>query len=222
MLSEVHKYKLITPSVLSEGLRGSSSLLLSSSEGQGGANISGSDDSIAFEQEVMKLMETNVTSVMQLLQNKGFCVLPVGLTTTISIDKGTSTVVSPDARKLMIRHSSTVNRCDGTLVKEEAHQLDDKARLSNSSTLHVFWFEPEFEWVLGGVGWKAFGSNISGSSLVRSLVVAGKVLRLVWELGLWFDFMWLITDLDSCLDSRWSFLLEQQPLSPTESLVQQP
>ncbi|KAG6529828.1 hypothetical protein ZIOFF_012042 [Zingiber officinale] len=43
---------------------GSSSLLLSSSEGQGGADISGSDDSIAFEQEVVKLMEINVTSAM--------------------------------------------------------------------------------------------------------------------------------------------------------------
>ncbi|KAG6525995.1 hypothetical protein ZIOFF_015969 [Zingiber officinale] len=49
---------------------GSSSLLLSSSEGQGGADISGLDDSIAFEQEVVKLMEINVTSAMQLLQKK--------------------------------------------------------------------------------------------------------------------------------------------------------
>ncbi|KAG6522736.1 hypothetical protein ZIOFF_019887 [Zingiber officinale] len=121
----------VVPLLTDTQTQGSSSLLLSSSEGQGGADISGLDDSIAFEQEVVKLMETNVTSAMQLLQNKGLCLLPVGLATAISTNKGTSTAVSPDTRKLMIRHSSTVSGCDGTLVKEEAHQLDDKARLSD-------------------------------------------------------------------------------------------
>ncbi|KAG6497457.1 hypothetical protein ZIOFF_045357 [Zingiber officinale] len=43
----------------------------------------------------------------KLLQNKGLCLLPVSLVTVISINKGTSTTVSLDARKLMLRHSST-------------------------------------------------------------------------------------------------------------------
>ncbi|XP_074559281.1 uncharacterized protein LOC141815261 isoform X2 [Curcuma longa] len=121
----------VVPLLTDTQIEGSSSLFLSSSEGQGGSDISGSDDCLAFEQEVVKLMETNVTSAMQLLQSKGLCLMPVGLATAISTNKGSSTAVSPDARKLMIRHSSTVSGCDGTLVKEEAHQLDDKARSSD-------------------------------------------------------------------------------------------
>ncbi|KAL4178825.1 hypothetical protein AMTRI_Chr13g84100 [Amborella trichopoda] len=62
---------------------GSSNLLLSTSAGQA-PDLSESQDNIAFEQEVMKLMECNMTSAMQYLQNKGLCLMPIALASAIS------------------------------------------------------------------------------------------------------------------------------------------
>ncbi|RWV99918.1 hypothetical protein BHE74_00047668 [Ensete ventricosum] len=77
--------------------KGSNSLLLlSSSVGQVGSDISESEDSLAFEKEVVKLMETNVTTAMQYLQHKGLCLMPVALATAISTQKGSSTATPPD------------------------------------------------------------------------------------------------------------------------------
>ncbi|XP_042381492.1 transcription factor bHLH110-like isoform X1 [Zingiber officinale] len=119
----------VVPLLTDTQTEGSGNLLLSSS-GQGGSDISESDDSLAFEQEVMKLMETNVTNAMQFLQSKGLCLMPIGLATAISPNKGSSTAVAPDAGKLTMRRSSKFGGCDGTSVKE-AHQLDNKATLSD-------------------------------------------------------------------------------------------
>jgi hypothetical protein len=47
-----------------------------------------SEDSSAFEQEVVKLMETSITSAMQYLQNKGLCLMPIALASAISNQKG--------------------------------------------------------------------------------------------------------------------------------------
>ncbi|XP_058078717.1 bHLH transcription factor RHL1-like isoform X2 [Magnolia sinica] len=79
--------------VLSEG----STLLLSPS-GRQETDLSESSDNIAFEQEVVKLMGSNVAAAMQYLQTKGLCLMPIALAAAISGRKATSNKVSA-ARK---------------------------------------------------------------------------------------------------------------------------
>lgn len=55
-----------------------------------GVDISLNSDQIAFEEEVVKLMESNVTKAMQYLQNKGLCLMPIALATAISSGKASS------------------------------------------------------------------------------------------------------------------------------------
>lgn len=52
-------------------------------------------DSAAFERDVVQLMESNVTSAMQYLQNKGLCLMPIALASAISIQKGTHKATIP-------------------------------------------------------------------------------------------------------------------------------
>ncbi|TKW39803.1 hypothetical protein SEVIR_1G203600v4 [Setaria viridis] len=47
-------------------------------------------DGASFEQEVMQLMENNMTTAMQYLQSKGLCLMPIALASAISDQKGTS------------------------------------------------------------------------------------------------------------------------------------
>lgn len=84
-------------------IQGSGSLLLSPSVGQG-ADLSESPDSIAFEQEVVKLMESNVTTAMQYLQTKGLCLMPIALAAAISGGKVSSNVVSIDTHNAPMTH----------------------------------------------------------------------------------------------------------------------
>uniref|UniRef100_A0A0E0A673 BHLH domain-containing protein n=1 Tax=Oryza glumipatula TaxID=40148 RepID=A0A0E0A673_9ORYZ len=62
--------------------------LSASTISQGAPEIPDSEDSSAFEQEVVKLMETSITSAMQYLQNKGLCLMPIALASAISNQKG--------------------------------------------------------------------------------------------------------------------------------------
>ncbi|XP_044463844.1 uncharacterized protein LOC123194617 isoform X2 [Mangifera indica] len=67
-----------------------------------GVDISHNPDQVAFEEEVVKLMETNVTMAMQHLQTKGLCLMPIALAATISSGKASSsssTSVSEDWKK---------------------------------------------------------------------------------------------------------------------------
>ncbi|KAL0909686.1 hypothetical protein M5K25_020574 [Dendrobium thyrsiflorum] len=64
-----------------------------------GVDILESQDSLAFEQEVVKLMESSVTTAMQYLQNKGLCLMPIALATAISNQKGSTAPTPPDRRK---------------------------------------------------------------------------------------------------------------------------
>lgn len=85
--------------LLTESQTESSGLLLSprSGERQAGPAAEGGvlaqselQDSSAFEQEVVQLMENNMTTAMQYLQSKGLCLMPVALASAISSQKGTS------------------------------------------------------------------------------------------------------------------------------------
>lgn len=80
-------------------------LLLASPSVVLGTDLSESQDSLAFEQEVVKLMESNVTMAMQYLQTKGLCLMPIALATAISGQKGSSSsAIPPDRRKPDVSH----------------------------------------------------------------------------------------------------------------------
>lgn len=56
-------------------------------EGGDGADTVFSSDEIAFEQELVKLLESNVTKAMQYLQTKNICLMPVALASAMSTGK---------------------------------------------------------------------------------------------------------------------------------------
>ncbi|KAJ6823657.1 transcription factor bHLH7-like [Iris pallida] len=86
--------------VQSEG----SNTLHQSLMGQGTANISEIEDNLAFEQEVVKMMESSVTTAMQHLQNKGLCFMPIALASAISTKRGSSAAIPPERRKSEVSH----------------------------------------------------------------------------------------------------------------------
>uniref|UniRef100_A0A0D3F6J4 BHLH domain-containing protein n=1 Tax=Oryza barthii TaxID=65489 RepID=A0A0D3F6J4_9ORYZ len=57
------------------------------------------DGGAMFEQEVVKLMEDNMTAAMQYLQSKGLCLMPVALASAISAQKGTSSAAVRPEKK---------------------------------------------------------------------------------------------------------------------------
>lgn len=54
-----------------------------------GLNPFDSPNDLAFEQEVVKLMESNITKAIQFLQSKGLCLMPIALAAAISGSKST-------------------------------------------------------------------------------------------------------------------------------------
>ncbi|KAF8393691.1 hypothetical protein HHK36_021938 [Tetracentron sinense] len=131
--------------------KGSNRLILSPSAGLG-ADLSESPDNIAFEQEVVKLMESNVTMAMKYLQSKGLCLMPTALATAISSLKASVGTVSSERKKAGSTHGlgphnnglpdigirqmysdsdnvrnhkregSTTNGCTGAVVKQEVEK----------------------------------------------------------------------------------------------------
>ncbi|RWR95849.1 transcription factor bHLH68-like protein isoform X2 [Cinnamomum micranthum f. kanehirae] len=87
----------VVPLITDVQSEGSSSLLLSPSVGQG-ADLSESPDNIAFEQEIVKLMESNVTTAMQYLQTKGLCLMPIALAAALSGGKASSNALSTETK----------------------------------------------------------------------------------------------------------------------------
>ncbi|GLT97154.1 hypothetical protein SLE2022_147360 [Rubroshorea leprosula] len=76
----------VVPLITDGQTEGSNGLLLSPLAGQE-VDFSLSPDQIAFEQEVLKLMESDMTTAMQYLQSKGLCLMPIALATAISSGK---------------------------------------------------------------------------------------------------------------------------------------
>lgn len=62
--------------------------VMSTALGQASGPLALSQDGLAFEQEVARLMESNMTSAMQYLQNKGLCLMPIALASAISSSSG--------------------------------------------------------------------------------------------------------------------------------------
>ncbi|CAK7352286.1 unnamed protein product [Dovyalis caffra] len=87
------------PEVIVCHLQGHNSLSLSPAAALG-IDISPTPDQIAFEQEVLKLMESNVTMAMQYLQSKGLCLMPIALAAAISSGKASfSGTTSEESKK---------------------------------------------------------------------------------------------------------------------------
>lgn len=79
--------------LLMESQDESSGLLLGSPRSRSQSD----EDNAAFEQEVAQLMENNMTMAMQYLQSKGLCLMPIGLASALSTQKGTaSAAVRPE------------------------------------------------------------------------------------------------------------------------------
>ncbi|OVA13016.1 Myc-type [Macleaya cordata] len=88
----------VVPLITEGQAEGSAGLLLSPSTGQGGDHFESPED-IAFEEEVVKLMESNVTAAMQYLQTKGLCLMPIALAAAISSRKASLSPDSADRKK---------------------------------------------------------------------------------------------------------------------------
>ena len=63
-------------------------------------------------------MESNVTTAMQYLQNKGLCLMPIALASAISSQKGASSAaIPPDRRKMDASHGA-VSQSNGQSLIE--------------------------------------------------------------------------------------------------------
>ncbi|XP_034699706.1 uncharacterized protein LOC117925019 isoform X2 [Vitis riparia] len=97
-MSRLGAAEAVVPLITDGQAEGSKGLSLSPSAGQA-EDICQSPDQIAFEQEVVKLMESNVTMAMQYLQSKGLCLMPIALATAISSGKAASSGTGSDEGK---------------------------------------------------------------------------------------------------------------------------
>lgn len=117
--------------------QGSNGLSLAPLAGQG-VDFSPSPDQVVFEQEVVKLMESNMTMAMQYLQSKGFCLMPVALAAAISnVKSSTSSSSSVPASGVgipninadgnfmtgMLGSDIMAKGCTGTFKQEELKTL---------------------------------------------------------------------------------------------------
>ncbi|KAK1551314.1 hypothetical protein Q3G72_033786 [Acer saccharum] len=88
----------VLPLITEAQTEGSNGLSLSAQAGQG-VDISLNPDQVAFEEEVVKLMESSVTMAMQYLQSKGLCLMPMALASAISNEKVLSPGFASEERK---------------------------------------------------------------------------------------------------------------------------
>ncbi|XP_039024126.1 transcription factor bHLH133-like [Hibiscus syriacus] len=84
----------VVPLITYGQAEGSNGLSLAPLSGEG-FDFPPSPDQVVFEQEVVKLLESNVTKAVQYLQSKGFCLMPVALAAAISNGKVSSSSSSP-------------------------------------------------------------------------------------------------------------------------------
>ncbi|KAG0494463.1 hypothetical protein HPP92_005457 [Vanilla planifolia] len=88
-----------------------------------GVDLSESEENLAFEHEVVKLMEADISTAMQYLQNKGLCLMPIALATAISNQKGSVASIPSDRQKLdtskVKNCGDEVNQSSGSVVQQE-------------------------------------------------------------------------------------------------------
>ncbi|KAF2304223.1 hypothetical protein GH714_028647 [Hevea brasiliensis] len=129
-MSRVGAAGAIIPLITDVQVEGSNSLSLAPSAGLG-IDISPSPDQVAFEQEVLKLMESNLTTAIQYLQSKGFCLMPIDLATAISRGKAPlSCNGSEEEQKISFAndlvHSNSISRSRNcSFSGTETHQVSN-------------------------------------------------------------------------------------------------
>nr|WIE96158.1 basic helix-loop-helix transcription factor [Loropetalum chinense var. rubrum] len=123
----------VVPLITDGQAEGSNGLLLSPLADQE-ADISESPDHIAFEQEVVKLMESNITMAMQYLQSKGLCLMPIALAAAISSGKAASSSssssgpVSEDRKKFDLTDKQVPNNCS-SLPRIGTHRMSSDGNI---------------------------------------------------------------------------------------------
>ncbi|KDP33969.1 hypothetical protein JCGZ_07540 [Jatropha curcas] len=103
----------VIPLITDGQAEGSRSLSLSPSAGLG-LEVSPSPDQIAFEQEVLNLLESNVTTAIQYLQSKGLCLMPIALASAISSGKASLScgIACGEKKSSFTNASANSNRSD--------------------------------------------------------------------------------------------------------------
>ncbi|KAL4317811.1 hypothetical protein GQ457_18G001790 [Hibiscus cannabinus] len=130
----------VVPLITDSQAEGSNGLTLTPLVGEGVDHLP-SPEQVVFEQEVVKLMESNVTKAMQYLQSKGLCLMPIALAAAISNGKAASSTSSGPASEerngsllsgVGIHQLTTsdgnfmiekINGCNGTFKQEEVNTL---------------------------------------------------------------------------------------------------
>ncbi|KAL1089387.1 hypothetical protein V6Z11_D07G018200 [Gossypium hirsutum] len=128
----------VVPLITDGQAEGSNGLTLTPlAMGSDGVDCSPSPEQVVFEQEVVKLMESNVTIAMQYLQSKGLCIMPIALAAAISNGKASSSSssgpVSEERKKFGFTNSviSNDDRVHNTTTCSSSS--DSGVRNSNSS-----------------------------------------------------------------------------------------
>ncbi|PIA43240.1 hypothetical protein AQUCO_02000579v1 [Aquilegia coerulea] len=91
----------VVPLITENQPEGSTSHFLSQSAGRDVKHIE-SPNTLTFEQEVVKLMESNMTKAMQFLQRKGLCLMPIALAAAISSSKAPPASLSTEGKKSIL------------------------------------------------------------------------------------------------------------------------
>ncbi|XP_039032638.1 uncharacterized protein LOC120167813 [Hibiscus syriacus] len=119
----------VVPLIIDSQAEGSNGLTLTPLVGEG-VDYSPSPEQVVFEQEVVKLMESNVTMAMQYLQSKGLCLMPIALAAAISNRKATlSLSLGPASEE---RKKSGF--ADGVLSNDDIVHNNTCSRSSSSGT----------------------------------------------------------------------------------------
>lgn len=122
----------VAPLITDGQAEGSNGLLLSHLANQG-ADFSLSPDQIAFEQEIVKLMESDITMAMQYLQTKGLCLMPVALADAMS-KPSPSVSASGETKVFNIRKSGNSCSSSNSSVSIGAHQKPSNVKQEEIST----------------------------------------------------------------------------------------
>lgn len=111
---------------------GHNSLSLSPSAGLG-IDFSPSADQIAFEQEVLKLLESDVTMAMQYLQSKGLCLMPIALAAAISSVKASLSGTTSEERKNNGYTNGLVSSSSSSLTGIDTHPMSNDNNIATGT-----------------------------------------------------------------------------------------
>ncbi|KAL9362301.1 hypothetical protein Peur_045086 [Populus x canadensis] len=111
---------------------GHNSLSLSPSAGLR-IDISPSADQIAFEQEVLKLLESDVTMAMQYLQSKGLCLMPIALAAAISSVKASLSGTTSEERKNNGYTNGLVSSSSSSITGIDTHPMSNDNNIATGT-----------------------------------------------------------------------------------------